>query len=231
MKRLIAKVRSARLLVCAVAVALAGCVSVGIGSEASQQRMFVLNDPGTVTRLVQPVVPALLIQPMPSGMVADTLAIAYSRRAHELAFYQLATWHERPVRQIPRLLQQRLEARGVAGAVGLIGDPLRGDWLLTLRVDRLEHDIATVPGTAHVALTAELFDRRQPGRIARQQFNSEATVASADSAAAAQAMSRALAQNFNALLPWVEAQLAAQHASATASVSASLPAPATRPPP
>ena len=29
----------------------------------------------------------------------------------------------------------RIEARGVAAAVGVLGDPLRADWLLTISID------------------------------------------------------------------------------------------------
>jgi ABC-type uncharacterized transport system auxiliary subunit len=186
---------------------LNGCVSVDVGSEAAKQRIFVLHDPGSVQRRAQPLVPALLLQPAPGGAVADTLAIAYSQRANELAFYQLATWNERPVRQVPQLLQQRLEARGLAAATGLVGDPLAADWLLTVRVDRLEHEIINPPGQAQVQLTFELFDRRQPGRVGRQQFSAQNPVASADSAAAAQAMSEALGRTFDDVLPWLEGLL------------------------
>jgi len=187
---------------------LAGCVSVGVGSDTAEQRMFVLHDAGSASKLAQPLVAALLLQPLPAGAVAETLALAYSRRPNELSFYQMATWHERPVRQVPRLLAQRLEARGVAGAVGQIGDPLNGDWLLTVRVDQLQHDVAVEPGTARVSLTVELFDRRNNTRMARQQFDAQAPVASADSAAAAQALSVALSSTFDALVPWLEAEMA-----------------------
>jgi ABC-type uncharacterized transport system auxiliary subunit len=137
------------------------------------------------------------------------VSIAYSRRANEMAFYQLASWTERPVRRLPRLLQRRLEAAGVAGAVGTLGEPLRADWLLTIGVDTLHHDVAAPPGQARFALTAELFDRRSRTRIARRQFEASAPCTSADSAAAAAALSQAVAQVFDALVPWLERELQA----------------------
>ena len=99
-----------------------------------------------VTRRAQTIVDALLIQAQPAQALGDTQAIAYSRRENEYAFYQYATWTERPVRRLPQLLQRRLQARGVATAVGMLGDPLRADWLLVIGVDDLHHDVRVAPG-------------------------------------------------------------------------------------
>lgn len=188
---------------------LAACVSVGVGNDPPLRVNFLLHDATpAVPRRAAPLVDALLIQPMPGDAVADTVAIAYSRQPNEFAFYQFATWTERPVRQVPRLLQRRLDARGVAGAVGAIGDPLRADWVLAVSVDALHHDVAVVPGQARFALTADLFDRRNRTRIARRKFVAAVPVASADAPAAAGAMSLALTQVFDDLVPWLEAELA-----------------------
>lgn len=190
---------------------LAACVSVGVGNDPPLRVNFLLHDATPAApRRAAPLVDALLIQPMPGDAVADTVAIAYSRQANEFAFYQFATWTERPVRQVPRLLQRRLDARGVAGAVGAIGDPLRADWVLAVSVDALHHDVAVVPGQARFALTADLFDRRSRTRIARQKFVAGVPVASADAPAAAAAMSLALTQVFDDLVPWLEAELASE---------------------
>jgi ABC-type uncharacterized transport system auxiliary subunit len=151
---------------------------------------------------------------VPADATADTASIAYSQRPNEFAFYQFAQWTERPVRRVPRLLQQRLEARGVAGAVGIVGDPVRADWLLTVAVDTLHHDVAVLPGQARLAITAELFDRRNRTRIARRQFDVAVPTASATAPAAAAAMSSALTQTFDRLVPWFEAEL--QQAAAAA---------------
>jgi ABC-type uncharacterized transport system auxiliary subunit len=119
------------------------------------------------------------------------------------------------VRQLPRLLQRRLEARGVATAVGMFGDPLRADWLLAIRVDTLHHDVSVPPGQARLAVTVELFDQRKRTRVARRQFEASAPTATADSAAAAAALSQTVARVFDALVPWLEGELQ----GATASVA------------
>lgn len=187
---------------------LSACFSLGTGSEAGPQLHRQLVDAGAEpVRRAQPLVAALLIQPLPADALADTVAIAYARRPHEFAFYQLATWTERPVRQLPRLLQRRLEARGVAAATGLLGEPLQADWLLTLAVDTLHHDVSVPPGTARLALTAELFDRRGQTRVARRSFTAAVPTARADSAAAADASSQAVAAVFDDMLPWIEDEL------------------------
>ena len=195
-------------LCAAIAMALAACISVGIGGDSPPQLHLQLHDSGAaVQRRAEALVPALLIQALPADATADTVSIAYSQRAKEFAYYQLASWTERPVRQVPRLLQQRLEARGVAGAVGQMGDPLRADWLLSVAIDSLHHDLSAAPGQGRVALTVEVFDRRTRTRIARRTFTTMQPAASADAPAAAAAMSQALTQAFDALLPWLEAEL------------------------
>ena len=187
---------------------LTACVSVGIGTDVPLQAHYLLHDAAVpAPRRAAPVVAALSIQALPADATADTAAIAYSQRANEFAYYQFASWTERPVRRVPRLLQQRLEARGVAGAVGMVGEPVRADWLLTLAIDTLHHDAAALPGQGRVALTAELFDRRNRTRIARRQFVATAATASADAPAAAAALSQALTQVFDRLVPWLETEL------------------------
>lgn len=187
---------------------LSACVSVGLGGDVPAQAQYRLTDRvAPAQRLAAPIVPALLIQPLPADATGDTVTIAYSRRANEFAHYQFASWTERPLRQLPRLLQQRLEARGVASAVGVIGEPMRADWLLTIAIDTLHHDLSVTPGQGRVAMTAELFDRRNRARIARRQFEVAVPAASADAPAAAAAMSAAVTQVFDQLLPWLEVEL------------------------
>ena len=191
-------------------VMLAGCggLNVGIGAESPPQTYLALRDPGAAPApRATPLVPTLMIQALPADALADTAGIAYARRPHEYAYYQLASWTERPVRQLPRLLQRRLEARGTAGAVGQNGDPVRSDWLLTLSVDVLVHDVSVQPGQGRVALTAELHDRRGRQRVARRRFEAAAPAAREDSSSGAEAMSLATGRVFDELVPWLEAEL------------------------
>ncbi len=136
--------------------ATAGCVSVKLGSEPAAPVQLSLRDaaaapPVLRVPLAVALTPALLIQAQPGQALADTLAIAYTRREGEYAFYQLASWTEIPVRQVPRLLQRRLQQRHIADAVGLLGDPMGADWLLSVGVDSLHHDSAARSSTARPA--------------------------------------------------------------------------------
>ncbi|MDH4053315.1 MAG: ABC-type transport auxiliary lipoprotein family protein [Rubrivivax sp.] len=190
-----------------VASLVCGCVSIGSGADAPAHAYLQLSDAGKVQRLAAPLVDALLIQPQPAGALADTVSIAYSRAPDVFGYYQFASWVERPVRALPRLLQQRLQERGVAGAVGQLGDTMRADWLLSLRVVSLYHDVRSAPGQARLLLQAELFDRRQRQRVAIGSFSADVPAARADATAAAAAMSQAVSQSFDALGPWLEAAL------------------------
>ena len=188
--------------------AACGSINLGIGAESPPQTYLALRDPGALpARRAAPIVPALMIQALPADALADTAGIAYSRKPHEYAYYQLASWTERPVRQLPRLLQRRLEARGTAVSVGQNGDPLRSDWLLTLAIDTLHHDVSVQPGQGRVALTAELHDRRNRQRLARRSFEAAAPAAREDSSSGVEAMSAATARILDALVPWLEAEL------------------------
>jgi ABC-type cobalamin/Fe3+-siderophores transport system ATPase subunit len=79
--------------------------------------------------------------------------------------------------------------------------------LLTLAIDALHHDVSVLPGQARLAVTAELFDRRQTGRAARRSFAAAVPTSSADSAAAAAALSQAAGRVFDKLLSWLDAEL------------------------
>ena len=62
-------------------------------------------------------------------------------------------------------------------------------------------------GAGRVAITVDLFDRRTRTRVARRSFEASVPAADANSAAAAQAMSQAVARVFDDLLPWLETEL------------------------
>ena len=200
---------SLRPLAGLLVLALSGCVSLEVGNEPATQLHLALRDGGQAPmhRLPQPLLPALLIQAQPGTAMADTLSITYSRREPVFGYYQFASWVDRPVRQLPRLLQQRLQARGLATTVGVHGEPMRANWLPTLRIEALHHDVQAEPGMARLALAVELFDRRTQTRLAQQRFAVDVASARADSTAAARTMSAAVGLSFDQLLPWLEAEL------------------------
>jgi len=201
--------RRAHLLAAFSALLLGGCISLDLGGDAPAHVQWSLRDAAVAppAALDKPWVEGLLLQARPSHAVADTLSIAFSRQPGAYSFYQFASWTERPVRQVPRLLQERLQARGVAQSVGMMGDPMRADWLLLVGVDQLHHELGATAGRGRLAMTLELFDRRSRQKIAARRFEAQAPVASENAAGAAQALSRAVAVAFDEALPWVESEL------------------------
>jgi ABC-type uncharacterized transport system auxiliary subunit len=184
---------------------LGGCITIDLAEPGETLLQYRWHDDGPMPEpREQPLVEALLLQPVPGAAMADTTGIAYTRGDHAFAYYQYASWTERPLRVLPRLLQRRLEARGTAGASTLLGDQQRADWLLTLAIDELHHDVSTPPGSARLALTAELFQRRERRRVAWQRFEQNVPLVRADAAAAVDGLSTALTRTLDALLPWLE---------------------------
>lgn len=197
-----------RAALAALALALTGCVTFDIG-EGVVQTHYVLTDPGPPPEpRAAPVAESLLIQADGGDPIADSRSIAYARHPGERAHYQLATWTDRPARRIPQLLQRRLEARGSFRAVAARGQPLLADWLLTVAIDDIHHDVATDPGRAKLAVRAALFDRRRHTLVARRAFSADVAVAEPTAAAAVAALNQGVAQVLDALVPWIEQEAA-----------------------
>lgn len=191
-----------------IAGVLPGCIAVRLDGQSARHVNLVLADARpAMTRRAAPATPALLIQAVPADPLANTRSIAYARSPGAREFYQLASWTEPPLRAITRLLQQRLETHGTAQAVGLLGQPLAADWLLAIGVDAVYHDVAAAPGTVRLALRAELIDRRTRTQAARRTFDAQVPAERADAMAAAAALAVAVADVFDALVPWLDQQL------------------------
>lgn len=195
------------LLAAVAATLLGGCVNVRVGaSDVPGTSYFVLADartaapspraPGATARLA--------IQPISGDAVADSTVLVYSRRPGERSFYQFASWSERPSRRIATLAEQRLDARGRFASVTRLGQPVSTDWLLTLALDTMIHDVSAEPGQARVVLRAELIHRADRSRVAQRTFSASAPVAEATAASAVAAFAVAMADVLDQLAPWVE---------------------------
>jgi len=198
--------------VIAASALLTGCVSVSVGSsDAPGLTYFVLADarPAAVTAPSAGATVRLAIQSTGSDPLTDSTAIVFSRRAGERALYQFASWTERPSRRMAQLAQQRLEARGKFAAVTQLGQPIATDWLLTLAIETLVHDVSTEPGRAQLVLRAELIRRGDRSRVAQRAFSAAPPVPEAAAAAAVTAFGTATADVLDQLADWVEATVAA----------------------
>jgi ABC-type uncharacterized transport system auxiliary subunit len=204
--------RAVAAIVCAAAM-LAGCVSVSLGNaDAPGLTYFALADARPPAAAAAPPTgaPRLAIQAAGSDPLADSVSMVFSRRPGERALYQFAAWSERPSRSIAMLAQDRLLAGGRFESVTQIGQPVATDWLLTLRLEQMLHDVGPTPGLARLAVRAELVDRRERAVIGLRLFAASAPVAEPAAAAAAAAFGVATAEVLDQLAPWVESTVAAR---------------------
>lgn len=198
-------------LMLSVAVTLGACVSVEVGSEASLQVQYRLDDTraassgAAVARRPSPLPHGLLVTAVPAGASGDSFAMLYSKAPQQRATYQNASWTDRPSARMAQLVVDRLAASGSFESVALLGRNVGGDLLLNLSVIEIYHDAASTPGSGTVEVSAELIERVSRRLIARQRFSASVPLAGASgSAAAATALSRASAQVIDELAKWLD---------------------------
>ena len=197
----------------AAAAMLGACVSVSVGNaDAPAVTYFALADarPPVMMGALPPGAPRLAIQASGADPLADSVSMVFSRRPGERGLYQFAAWSERPSRSLAALAQDRLLAGGRFASVTQIGQPVASDWLLTLRLEQMLHDVGPTPGQARIALRAELVDRRERAVIGLRLFAVSAPVAEPAAAPAAAAFGLATAELLDQLTPWVESTVAAR---------------------
>lgn len=125
----------------------------------------------------------------------DTQDIAFSRSPGTRAYYQFNRWTERPANSVHRQLVSRLGG-------GAPRDGLR----LETRLEEIYHDASAEPGTARIALAAELVDPARGTVLARRTFTRSAPAASYDASGAVQGFNLALAALLADIQAWVESQ-------------------------
>lgn len=191
---------------------LAGCVSVRVGSsDAPGMTYHVLVDARAMTSRATTGAGSarLAIQPISGDPLADSTVLVFSRRAGERAMYQFASWSERPSRRISQLAEQRLEARGRFASVTQLGQPVHTDWLLTLALENMVHDVSRTPGQVQISMRAELIRRADRIRVGQRVFAASSPATEAAAPAAVAAFAVATADLLDQLADWVEATVAA----------------------
>jgi cholesterol transport system auxiliary component len=125
----------------------------------------------------------------------DTQEMAYSRSPGTRAYYRFNFWTERPQRSIQAQFAARLESAGAKPALRL-----------RMHLDEIYHDAAEQPGTARIAVTAELVDPASRVVLARRSFSRSAPAASYDAPGAVRGFNQALAGLIGDIEAWVAAQ-------------------------
>lgn len=184
---------------------LAGCDT--LDNRAPRFDFFVIEDlrparaPAAGARLDL----TLLLTTGPTPALYDSDRIVFTTDGPSRSYYQYSNWSERPARRILTLAEARLAARGRFRSVAQTLSGVRGDLVLTLRLDDLTHDASSVPGRARVTVGAEIVEWRARRLVARETFAQAADASSADARGAAQAASVAVTAVLDALAPWAEA--------------------------
>lgn len=198
------------MLVALSCAALAGCST--LSNEAPRFEFFVIEDlrpPGAAAADAPPRTDrTLLLATGATQALYDSDRIVFMRDGAGRAYYQYSNWSERPARRIMALAESRLARGGGFRSVAQTLAGVRGDLVLSLRLEELVHDDGTAPGTVRVALGAELVDWRTRTMVARQTFARQAPVPTRDARGAAAAASVAVTALLDELTPWVEARAA-----------------------
>jgi cholesterol transport system auxiliary component len=190
-----------RVLVAALALALAGCSLLGGNKDpvtmyAPEPR--VAADPSWPTVDWQLVV----AQPQASRMV-DSSRIAVRPTPGELQVYKGAAWAREPGEQLRDAILRTLEDSGTIAAVARQGSGIAADYRLELDVRRYEADYAgaTVPA-ATIEVSAKLLRSIGQEVVGSRTFRGAVPAAGTDPALVAQAFGAALATVSHDIAGW-----------------------------
>jgi cholesterol transport system auxiliary component len=181
----------------AAALVLAGCVS---APNVPPMQYFVLGngqETGSVRPASQKSGGVLLLHPTSVSAFYDTQRLVFSRAEGQRAYYQFASWTDRPGRAFSELLSQRLGASFTTSGV-------KGDLILHTRLEELYHDAAASPGTVKIEVTAELVDAAGRRVGERQRFSRSVTARSENAAGAVEAANRAVSEVLDEIAAWIE---------------------------
>jgi ABC-type uncharacterized transport system auxiliary subunit len=144
----------------------------------------------------------LLLSSAPAPTLYETERMVFSADGSSRSYFQLGFWSDRPARRVTLLAQERLERTQAFRDVALASSGLRGELLLTLRLEALYLDDAAQPAQAQVSLSAELLDWRQRRPLGRERFERAQAAATRDAAGFAAAASQALGALLDDLARW-----------------------------
>ncbi len=186
---------------------LAGCLG---GASAPSRTYYVLQDraPPEAAKPRAAGGKSLVIAGASADVFYDAESLVFSRHPGQRAYYQFASWTDRPSRMVMRLAERRLDASGQFASVARLTAGLRADLLLNIVVVEFYHDVAVNPPVVRVELTCELIEWRSRSLLAQRTFTQSVPVKKDDAEGAADAFDRAIADTLNTIVPWVETEAA-----------------------
>jgi ABC-type uncharacterized transport system auxiliary subunit len=189
------------------AVMLPACVPFG-GNGAPQFAFFVLEDlkaadapAGASAKSDQ----VLLIATGQSQALYDSDRMVFSPDGVSRAFFQYSNWSERPARRLVTLIERRLYGSGAFESVALTTAGVRGDLVLSIRLDEMLLDDSRRPAVARVVVMGELVDWRTRSIVDRRTFAHEVQAPTADARGAARATSVAVTEMLDQMTEWTRA--------------------------
>ena len=181
------------------ALVVAACAPFG---TREAQRYFILDAPAASGPAARTAMPAVVVVPTTASSFYDTQDIAYSRSAGTRAYYQFSHWTERPQRAVHAQLLSRLDTQAQFSRRS-------SEIIVVTHLEEIYHDAAQQPGTARIAMTAQLVDPASRAVLASHRFSSSAPAASYDASGAVAAMREALGTLLDEAMAWVATQVPA----------------------
>lgn len=194
--------RNAAAVVAAIAL-LAGCMSF---QDVPPREYYVLDDmakAGAFGRAA-PAGRVLLVNAASASPFYDTQNLVFSRAPGQRAYYQFAGWTERPARRINQLLMRRLEARGNFKSVAATTAGVKGDFVLSTRLEEFYHDTGANPGSVRIEVSAEIVDYAGRAIVGQRRFAQSVPAAGENAQAAVSAFNQATTALLDELAAWVE---------------------------
>jgi ABC-type uncharacterized transport system auxiliary subunit len=150
----------------------------------------------------------MLVSVHQSSTLYESTGIVFTRDDGGRAYYQLASWSERPTRRLGLIVQRRLAQSAAAGEIGLADVALdtsgvRGDWLLGLRLADLYHETTTQPDRAVLTVEVDLLDWNERRMLDRAVFSATVDLAAENADSAVAAMNRAMTTVLDRIEAWV----------------------------
>jgi ABC-type uncharacterized transport system auxiliary subunit len=135
----------------------------------------------------------------------DSDRMVFSADGRSRSYFQFGNWSERPAQSLLLLAETRLARSKRFREVASSTSGVRGDLLLSLRLDELYLDTSTDPGQVKLIVTAELVDWRSRQLLARRGFAQAAAVTNADASGLADAASQSVGVVLGELVAWAVA--------------------------
>lgn len=200
-----------RLLLAAAPWALAGCM-LGSSPRRDFYRLRDANAPAPTPSGPGPgpgIDKVLLVASNTMPGLYDSDRMVFSADGHSRSYFQFGYWSERPAQTLLLLAETRLANAQRFRTVASSTSGVRGDLLLSLRLDELYLDASLNPGQVRLAVSAELLDWRERKLLARRSFSQSVEVSPRDAPDMALGGSQAIGRVLDELTAWVVASAAA----------------------